>query len=98
LNRLVKVAQARCGFSVVATDIEDYVAPDALNRCRATGLNGWPNARRLERAVGRFGISTRYEQKALREGRVPPLTDLPQDLSGRQAAPTRAMDGNGIAG
>jgi len=68
-----------------------------LNRLpRQRVPNGWPNARRLERAVGRL-ISTRYEtKKPCAEGaRVPQLPDLPQDLKRQAGCPTRAMGRTG---
>ncbi len=54
----------------VATDIPDYVR-QTLEEVPRMGSTGWPRGPHDWRAPWDDWISTRYEQKALREGRVP---------------------------
>jgi len=75
-------------FPSVATDIEELVR-QTLETGARHGFECWPNAPATGKSAWWIGFPRANEQKALRERARAAITDLPQDLSGRQAAPTR---------
>jgi len=86
-------------FFRVATDIEDYVRQTLETGAAPRGFeNAGRNAPATGKSRGAIWIVTRYEQKTLREGRVPHYLTFRKTKRAGRLPDARAMDWHGIAG